>query len=173
MGTLKGERSINAFKRLANGAAIITACAASAAWTQANPAGAEPQTTSYLPSISDFMIATIQPRHIRLWLAGQSKNWDFAAYELGSLKGAFNRLGQAHPSEHDMPLQDMIKSVTEQPFADLEKAVQSKDAAAFAEAYADLTTGCNACHQAMNHGVVVTRVPRNASVPDQDLTPPP
>jgi hypothetical protein len=117
------------------------------------------------------MIATIQPRHIRLWLAAQNKNWDFAAYELGNLKGAFNRLGRAHPTSNDMPLQDMITSVTEQPFEDLNKAIRSKDATGFLKAYGDLTSGCNACHQAMNHGVVVIRVPPNAFVPDQDFTP--
>ena len=40
---------------------------------------ADPQTSpqpavSYLPSISELMIATIQPRHIRLWLAAQRRN---------------------------------------------------------------------------------------------------
>src|SRR3984957_19951122 len=55
------------------------------------------QTTDYLPSISDLMIATIQPRHERLWWAAQNENWEFATYELGNLHGAFNRLGQAHP----------------------------------------------------------------------------
>jgi hypothetical protein len=48
-----------------------------------------PQATEYLPSISDLMIATIQPRHERLWRAEQDGNWDFAAYEFGNLKGAF------------------------------------------------------------------------------------
>jgi hypothetical protein len=33
----------------------------------------QPPTTQYLPSISDLMIATIQPRHRRLWQAAQSK----------------------------------------------------------------------------------------------------
>src|SRR5882672_199630 len=94
--------------------------------------------TSYLPSISDFMIATIQPRHIRLWIAAQNRNWPFAAYELGNLKGAFDRLGRAHPVEHEIPLQEMISSVTTQPFEDLRKAIQSKDKTAFDKVYGDL-----------------------------------
>jgi len=39
------------------------------------------------------MIATIQPRHERLWQTEQDGNWEFAAYELGNLHGAFDRLG--------------------------------------------------------------------------------
>ena len=125
-----------------------------------------PHATEYLPSISDLMIATIQPRHERLWRAEQDGNWEFAAYELGNLHGAFNRLGHAHPTEHDISFPEMIASVTEQPFKELKSAIQSKDAPAFAKAYADLTDACNSCHQALNHGVVEIRVPNRTSASD-------
>jgi hypothetical protein len=129
---------------------------------------AEPSShaTEYLPSISDLMIATIQPRHERLWQAEQDKNWEFAAYELGNLRGAFNRLGHAHPVEHDISFPEMIASVTEPPFKELNSAIQSKDHTAFAKAYADLTDACNSCHQALNHGVVEIRVPTRTSASD-------
>ena len=125
-----------------------------------HPAAAGPEatptspTTHYVPSISDLMIATIQPRHRRLWQAAQDRNWEFAAYELGNLHGAFKRLGEAHPTEHDISFPEMIASVTE----------------GFAKAYADLTDGCNSCHQALNHGVVAIRVPSGTAVSDQDFT---
>jgi hypothetical protein len=129
-----------------------------------------PQATPYLPSISDMMIATIQPRHRRLWQAAQNKDWAFAAYELGNLHGAFQRLGQAHPTEHDISFPAMIESVTEQPLGELKAAIQSKDETGFAKAYADLTDGCNSCHQALNHGVVAIRVPSGTFASDQDFT---
>jgi hypothetical protein len=129
-------------------------------------AAPSPRATGYLPSISDMMIATIQPRHERLWRAEQDGNWEFAAYELGNLHGAFNRLGHAHPTEHDISFPDMIASVTEQPFKELNSAIQSKDATAFTKAYADLTDACNSCHQAFNHGVVEIRVPNRTSTSD-------
>jgi hypothetical protein len=135
----------------------------SAAGADAAPA---PQTAEYLPSISDLMIATIQPRHERLWRAEQDGNWDFAAYELGNLKGAFNRLGHAHPTEHDISFPQMISSVTEQPFKELDDAIRAKDGATFAKAYADLTDACNSCHQALNHGVVEIRMPGQTSASD-------
>ncbi|MGY3586245.1 hypothetical protein ACVIGB_004695 [Bradyrhizobium sp. USDA 4341] len=109
----------------------------------------------YVPSISDLMIGTIQPRHERLWRAAQDSNWDFAAYELGNLHGAFARLGRAHPTEQNMSFPDMIAGVTDQPFKDLNGAIQAKDQAAFSKAYGELTDACNSCHQALNHGVVV------------------
>ncbi len=152
-------------------AAIVLAVGLAVPHTKAaGPEGALPQAAQYLPSISDMMIATIQPRHRRLWHAAQSKDWAFAAYELGNLQGAFRRLGQAHPTEQDISFPEMIASVTEQPFNELKSAIASKDEAGFTKAYADLTSACNSCHQALNHGVVAIRVPSGASVSDQDFT---
>ena len=125
-----------------------------------------PQATEYLPSISDLMIATIQPRHEQLWRSEQDGNWEFAAYELGNLHGAFGRLGHAHPTEHDISFPDMISSVTKQPFKELSSAIRSKDSPAFDKAYADLTDACNSCHQALSHGVVEIRVPSRTSGSD-------
>jgi hypothetical protein len=125
-----------------------------------------PPPTQYLPSIGDMMIATIQPRHERLWQAGQDGNWELAGYELKNLKGAFNRLGHAHPTEHDISFPEMIASVTDQPLKELDSAVKSRDSAAFARAYADLTDACNSCHQALNHGVVAIRMPSRTSPSD-------
>ena len=148
-------------------AAILMVGFATTRSVAAGPEAApSPQAAGYLPSISDLMIATIQPRHERIWRAEQDGNWEFAAYELGNLHGAFNRLGHAHPTEHDISFPDMIASVTEQPFKELNSAIQSKDATAFSKAYADLTDACNSCHQAFNHGVVEIRVPNRTSASD-------
>jgi hypothetical protein len=155
---------------IAIGAAAILAVglAASRSVAAGPDAAPSPQETGYLPSISDLMIATIQPRHERLWHAEQDGNWEFADYELGNLKGAFNRLGHAHPTQGGVSLPDMITSVTEQPFKELGSAIQSKDGVAFTKAYADLTDACNSCHQALNHGVVEIHVPTRSSPSDLD-----
>jgi hypothetical protein len=148
-------------------AAILVIGLATSRGVAAGPEAApSPQAAGYLPSISDLMIATIQPRHERLWRAWQDGNWEFAAYELGNLHGAFDRLGHAHPIEHDISFPDMIASVTQAPFKELNSAIQSKDGTAFAKAYADLTDACNSCHQALNHGVVEIHVPSRTSASD-------
>jgi hypothetical protein len=150
--------------------AALVAAAVSPSQSDELPAPRQ-SATDHLLSISDLMMSTIQPRHIRLWIAAQQNNWDFAGYELHNLRGAFNRLTGAHPVEDDIPLQDMVTSVMQQPFADLQAAIKKKDKAAFDKAYGDLTAGCNSCHQATNHDVVVIKVPQNAGVFDQDFTP--
>jgi HAMP domain-containing protein len=162
-----GQRRPIVIATIAAAAAVAVAIGLAASGSLAAELDAgSPSHTEYIPSISDLMIATIQPRHERLWRAEQDGDWEFAAYELGNLGGAFKRLGQAHPTEHDIPFPDMIASVTEQPFKELNSAIQSRDGSAFGKAYADLTDACNSCHQALNHGVVQIRVPSRTSASD-------
>ena len=146
--------------------AVAASLAIGIAASRSFAAGPEAAPTEYLPSISDLMIATIQPRHERLWRAGQDENWEFAGYELGNLRGAFNRIGRAHPIEHDISFPEMIASVTEKPLEALNSAIRAKDGRAFDKAYADLTDACNSCHQARNHGVVEIKVPSRTSASD-------
>jgi hypothetical protein len=154
-------------------AATLAMCLATSRSVAAGPdAPPSPQASEYLPSISDLMIATIQPRHERLWQAQQNGHWEFAAYELGNLKGAFTRLGHAHPTHGDISFSDMIASVTDQPLTELANAIQSKDGTRFGKAYADLTDACNSCHHALNHGAVEIRVPSRTSASDLDATSP-
>lgn len=124
------------------------------------------QPATYLPSISDMMIGTIQPRHERIWRAEQAGDWAFAAYELGNLRGAFGRLARAHPTEQNTSLPDMIDTVTTQPFEDLKSAIDRNDDAAFGKAYDALSNACNSCHQAFNHGTVVIGRPNDPSQSD-------
>jgi hypothetical protein len=151
---------------IAAAAILAIGIAASSSIAAGPDAAPSPQATGYLPSISDLMIATIQPRHERLWRAGQDGEWEFAAYELGNLHGAFDRIGQAHPTTQNISFPQMITSVTEQPITELKSAIQSKDATAFTKAYADLTDACNSCHQALNHGAVEIVVPSRTSASD-------
>jgi hypothetical protein len=135
----------------------------SSAGSQTTPS---PPAAQYLPSISDIMIATIQPRHERVLRAEKNGNWEFAAYELSNLHGAFERLGHAHPTTQNLSLTDMIASTTEAPFNELKTAIQAKDDGAFTKAYGGLTEACNSCHQALNHGVVSIAIPEGASLSD-------
>jgi hypothetical protein len=160
------HRIVVAAAVIAAAAIMATGLATSRSIAAGPEAAPSPQATGYLPSISDLMIATIQPRHERLWRAERDGNWEFAAYELGNLHGAFERLGRAHPVTQNISFPEMIASVTEQPFNELKSAIQSKDATAFNKAYADLTDACNSCHQALNHGIVAIIVPDRTSASD-------
>jgi len=126
----------------------------------------------YRPSVGDLMTLAVQPRHIKLGLAGQEKNWTYAAYELRELQGAFERMAHAVPTYRSMNMADLITATTKAPMEDVAAAVKSGDATKFAEAYAQLTATCNACHQSAEHSAVVIQVPKASSYPDQDFRPP-
>jgi hypothetical protein len=58
--------------------AVVAITLATSRGVDAGPAAAPSPAAEYLPSISDLMISTIQPRHERLWRAEQNANWEFA-----------------------------------------------------------------------------------------------
>ena len=126
---------------------------------------------SYRPGLGDLMTMTVQPRHIKLLLAGHEQNWPYAKYELKELQEAFERIARAVPRYRGLPMGGMIDAIAKGPIDELAKAIDAKDEVAFDAGYEKLTQGCNACHQAANVGMVVIKVPNGSSFPDQDFRP--
>jgi hypothetical protein len=126
----------------------------------------------YVPVTSDLMNGVIQPRHIKLWLAGNDQNWVFADYERHNIGGALARMARAVPSYHGHSTADLIAAFATPQLADLDTAIKAKNKTAFAEAYRSLTAGCNGCHQATGHEMVVIKVPDSNPFPDQDFSAP-
>jgi hypothetical protein len=126
----------------------------------------------YRPGLGDLMTMTVQPRHIKLALAGRQKNWAYAAYELHELQEAFDRAAKAWPQWQSVPIADLMTAATKEPMASLARAIKDGASDRFMAAYEHLTDTCNACHQAANRPMVVIRVPDASSFPDQDFAPP-
>jgi hypothetical protein len=129
-------------------------------------------TAPFHPGLGDLMTAFVQPRHIKLGLAGNEQNWDYAAYELGELQETFDDIAKLVPKHGNLAIPDAIKSTVKQPMAALDAAIKAKDQPGFTKAYADLTAGCNACHQSAGHPVIVIQVPAASTFPDQDFRTP-
>ena len=125
----------------------------------------------YRPGLGDLMTMTVQPRHIKLLLAGHEQNWPYAKYELKELQEAFERAVRVWPRFRGLPMGGMIDAIAKGPMDELAKAIDAKDEIAFDAGYEKLTQGCNACHQAANVGMVVIKVPSGSSFPDQDFRP--
>ena len=149
-------------------AGAVTLAVSSIAVAQSAPP-APPQ--PYRPGVGDLMTMTVQPRHIKIALAGQEKNWPLAKYELHQLQEAFDRLVQNWPRWKGLPLGGMVDAISKGPMAEVAQAIDEKSADKFAPAYGQLTEGCNACHQAANVGLVLIKVPDASSFPDQDFRP--
>jgi hypothetical protein len=123
----------------------------------------------FSPGLADVMTMTVQPRHIKIALAGQEKNWAYAKYELHELEESFERVARVWPKFRGLPLDGMMDAIAKGPIAELAQAIEEKNSEKFAAAYSRLTEGCNACHQAANVGVVVIKVPDASSFPNQDF----
>jgi hypothetical protein len=131
-------------------AAMFASLAANA---QEKSAPQEPalQDEPYQPGLGEIM-ALQQMRHIKLWFAGHVGNWPLADYEIGELNEGFDDvdklLGAGTVQQH-----------VGGPIADLQKAIDAKNGAAFATAFDSLSAGCNACHHTLDHAFIVIARP--------------
>ena len=161
-------------------ALIITVCAFTAtppAPAQTGTTGAQtpaattPPQPEYHPSLGDLMTMAVQPRHLKLGIAGKEKNWAYAKYELSELRNAFGRVARTIPVYRNADLGALMTALTAEPLKDVEQAIDAGDGSKFKAAYTKLTNACNACHLSQEHAMVVIRVPDAGVFPDQDFRP--
>ena len=155
--------------------AIVGLVAVSACRQQSvSPAGEASSSVSeaYAPGLGEIMTLQ-QMRHTKLWLAGEAKNWDLAAYEMDELGEGFDDVIKFHPTHKDSPVapKDAIPRMVTQPLMELRATIEKKDAAAFEPAYDKFTAACNSCHEAMNFGFNVVQRPVGNPYPNQVFTP--
>jgi hypothetical protein len=129
-------------------------------------------TAQHRAALGDLMTAFVQPRHIKLGLAGNERNWAYAAYELDQLRETFADVAEIMPQYRDLSIPDMITSTVKEPLAALDQAIKAKDGNQFAAAYGRLTRSCNTCHHSYDRGVIVIQPPTVAAFPDQNFLPP-
>ncbi len=137
----------------------------------ASAAGADaPKPDAYVPGMGEIMGAT-QMRHAKLWFAGRAKNWELAGYELDEIREGLDDAVKYHPTFKGAPVSAMLDKFTSTPLTDLAKAIDGKDSASFARAFDGLTTACNGCHQAAEHGYIVIKRPTLMQFGDQEFAP--
>jgi hypothetical protein len=125
----------------------------------------------YHPSMGDLMTMAVQPRHIKLGLAGKQKNWAYAKYELSELSNAFARIGRTIPTYQSVDTTALTAGVMGAPLNAVELAIDANSATKFNAAFVQLTEACNTCHRNRKHSVIVIQVPDTAGFADQDFVP--
>ena len=123
-------------------------------------------------ALGDLMTAFVQPRHIKLGVAGTEQNWPYAAYELDQLRATLADVAEILPKYRDLSIPDMIASTVKEPLMALDQAIQAKDTNQFAAAYGKLTASCNVCHQAYDRAWIVIQQPTGPVFLDQDFRSP-
>jgi hypothetical protein len=161
---------------LAGLALVVLAASPGAAQQRGSISGMNmPETKSaapYHPGLGELMTAFVQPRHIKLGLAGEAQNWDYAAYELGELRETFDDVGKLVPKHGNLAIPPAIASTVTPAMQALDTAIKAKDQATFNKAYGGLTDACNACHRSADHSMIVIQAPTVSAFPDQDFRPP-
>jgi hypothetical protein len=122
-------------------------------------------------ALGDLMTAFVQPRHIKLGLAGSEQNWRYAAYELDQLRETLADVAEILPQYRDLSIPEMITSTVKEPLAALDRAIKAEDLDQFTAAYGQLTASCNACHKQYDRTVIVIQAPTVSPFPDQDFRP--
>lgn len=123
--------------------------------------------SAYVPGTGEIMNGIVQPHHLKLWLAGQNKNWELAEYESHMLMGGFDRIQKYHKNKPEAAAVVMAFPAMDA----IEKAIREKDVQAFKSNFAVLTNNCNTCHQALNCGFNVITVPSGNNFDNQSFKP--
>src|SRR5476651_349616 len=74
---------------------------------QTPPAPIVPVPPPFSPTFGDLMNLIVQPRHIKLALAGREENWPLAAYEIKELRAALANVARTRPRFRDQPVGEM------------------------------------------------------------------
>jgi hypothetical protein len=123
----------------------------------------------YQPGMGDLMVTIVQPRHLKLGLAGQARNWDYADYAQHELEEALETVEKHIPKWRNLDIGQLMAATVKQPLEEVEKAVKAKNAAAFDAAYRQVTEACNACHRSANLPAIVIKVPDASAFPNQEF----
>ena len=124
------------------------------------PRSGEPD-VSNLVSLGDIMGET-QLRHIKLWYAGTSGDWDLISYEVDRIAESLRRAATLYTN---IPV-EYVKSADD-PLIGMRGAVATRNNKEFVGNYAELTAACNACHLAGHVGFIRIQTPTSSPFSDE------
>ena len=116
-------------------------------------------------ALADIM-GKIQLRHIKLWQAARSKNWELLDYELRQTRESFDTAVVLYDS---IPIELIVAA--DKALGKLQQVVKAKDGPGLEPGFADLTAACNSCHQAAQIGFIVIKTPGPSLFSDQEFSP--
>jgi hypothetical protein len=117
--------------------ASMLAVAQNAAPEAAPPAPARPGLVilDFKPAMDDLMTMLVQPRHVKLYYAGQAKNWQLAGFEVNELRGALARIGRTIPNYRNINVDTAVAAIFADKLKAVDAAVKAGDLVQFNTAY--------------------------------------
>lgn len=99
-----------------------------------------------------------------LWFAGDKRNWPLASYYLRKTRAYLALAVRIKPvrklsSGTEVDLKGILDAVDHGMLAQVDKAIENKDAAGFKTAYRQTIEGCNACHTACEKSYISLQIP--------------
>ena len=111
-----------------------------------------------------------QLRHFKLWFAGSLENWPLAQYELDKMKTSFALADRYAGADAELS-PGSVKEKSDPAFEALAQAISAHDSAGFIAGFRQLTTACNACHEAFRVGFIKVQTLIASPFSDQAFTP--
>lgn len=114
----------------------------------------------------DVAMVEVGYRYSELYWAGQDENWGYAEYQLGKIRTAIANGVERRPARA------ASARMIEAPLASVERAITTRDRAAFDRDFDQLTSVCNACHVAERVAFVTVAIPTQRVSPVRAAAPP-
>lgn len=121
-------------------------------------------TAVYKPGFGEFM-SSIQTHHAKLWFAGQNQNWRLADFEIHEIIEAVENIRTYQTERSESKEIGMISAALDS----VTNAIQQKNQGLFTSSYVQLTNTCNKCHQAVDFGFNVVKIPEVQTFSNQDF----
>lgn len=119
---------------------------------------------TYKPGFGEFM-SNIQAHHAKLWFAGQYHNWELADFEIHEIMENVEDIQKFETDRKESEVIEMIAPALDS----VNAAIQKKDPEQFTKRYYALTNTCNKCHQDVDFGFNVIKVPDMQTFSNQDF----
>ena len=81
----------------------------------------------YMMTMGDLMNTLVQPRHAKLGLAGQARNWPLAGYALVEIRQAFAGIVKAQPTFRGLPVAELVDAALKEPLDAVDAAIRQQD----------------------------------------------
>jgi len=120
---------------------------------------------SYKPGFGEFM-SNIQVHHAKLWFAGKNKNWELAAFEVHEIEESLEAI-QKYQKERN---ESQAIAVINPSIDSVKIAIAQQNSILFVRSYTGLTNTCNTCHQAVQFGFNVVKIPDTPPYSNQEYS---